>query len=508
MSPSPESSIRESGGTPAQAETPKPTDERRWLLWLFVFAVAVRLATLGAYPLMDNTESRYAEMARKMVETGDWLWPQFKYGVPHWSKPPLSTWLTAATYLGFGVNEFAARFSSLVACLAVVWLTVDLAARRAIPGLGWKAAVVLFTTSLVFISAGAVMTDPALALGTTLSMAGFWQGMTRSGRTARVWGYLFFVGLAIGLLAKGPIDVVLTFIPVGLWTLWKGGIRNVWQRLPWISGFVLTVVLTVPWYLLAELRTPGYLKYYIVGEHWKRYTEAGWKGDMFGTAHARPRGAIWVYAILATLPWCVVWFGMLWKMWRQGMLPRRDADDGWRAYLWLWMLSSPVFFTFAGNVLITYVLPGLPAFALLVAETWNAVGDRQRGGAATKISSLAIPALMTLGVLFVIPRFAPDHSHNALVAQYKALRASDAAQLVYVNEAPQSAEFYASGKVVTVKSMADLDPYLGDNKRDFYALTQEQLGERPDLRRRLTAVNRYGRHVLLVEAAPPTAPAQ
>src|SRR5260221_10434938 len=95
-----------------------------------------------------------------------------------------------------------------------------------------------------------------------------------------------------------------------------------------------------------------------------------------------------------------------------------------------------------------WVLRGSPPFALLVAETWNAVGDRQRGGAATKISSLAIPVLMAFGVLFVIPRVAPDHSHHALVAQYNALRASDAEQLVYVNEAPQSAELYAGGKFV------------------------------------------------------------
>ena len=115
---------------------PNASSEGRWLTGLLVFAVLVRLTTLGAYPLMDTTEARYGEMARKMIETGDWLWPQFKYGVPHWSKPPLSTWLTAATYLALGVNEFTARFSSLIVCLAVMWLTFDLGARRAVPGLG------------------------------------------------------------------------------------------------------------------------------------------------------------------------------------------------------------------------------------------------------------------------------------------------------------------------------------------------------------------------------------
>ena len=489
-----------------QVTAPNASNDGRWLAWLLVFAVSVRLLTLGVYPLMDNTEARYAEMARKMVETGDWLWPQFKYGVPHWSKPPLSTWLTATTYMALGVNEFAARLSSLIACLVVVWLTVDLGTRRAVPRLGLRAAVVLFTTPLFFVSAGAVMTDPAMVLGTTLSMAGFWQAMTREGRTARVWGYLFFVGLAIGLLAKGPVSLVLTFAPVGLWTLWKGGIGDVWQRLPWVSGLILTAVLAVPWYLLAESRTPGYLNYYIIGEHWKRYTEAGWKGDMFGTAHARPRGLIWPLAIVATLPWCIAWIGMLWTMRRQQLLSQTADGDGWRAYLWLWMLASPMFFTFAGNILVTYVLPGLPAFALLVADAWSAVGDERGHGASTKVSSLATPVLLVLGLLLVLPRVAPEYSHKALVAQYKMLRSSDAARLVYVNEAPQSAEFYASGKLVTLKSMADLESYVGDGTRDFYALTQRQFDERTDLTGRLTIVGRFGRYLLLVKAPSQTAP--
>jgi 4-amino-4-deoxy-L-arabinose transferase-like glycosyltransferase len=482
--------------------------ERRWLIWILVFAVAVRIVTLGAYPLMDNTEARYAEIARKMVETGDWVMPQVKYGVPFWSKPPLSIWLTSVTYLGFGVNEFAARLSSLIACLAVVWLTVKLAAQREVPGLGFKAAVVLFTTPLVFISAGAVMTDPALALGTTLSMAGFWQAMTRSGRAGRVWGYLFFVGLAIGLLAKGPVGPALTLVPVGLWTLWKGGIRNVWQRLPWISGFVLAAALSVPWYVVAESRTPGFLDYFIIGENWKRYTEAGWKGDMFGTAHARPRGMIWPLAVAATLPWCVVWLGMLWQMRRQRMSSLVGPADDWRAYLWLWMLTSPVFFTFAGNILFTYVLPGLPAFALLVAEAWSTAGDENGRGVSTKISGLAIPVLIMLGVLFVLPRVAPDHSHKALVAQYASQRDSNAQQLVYLATAPLSAEFYARGQLAIAASAADLGRFLSDGHRNFYVLTQSQLDALPDLRGRLAPVSRSGKYVLLRDSQQPATPAQ
>ena len=77
--------------------------------WVVLVAFMIRLTTLGLYPLGDTTEARYSEIARKMVETGNWITPQFDYGVPFWGKPPLSTWTRAASFELFGVSEFAAR---------------------------------------------------------------------------------------------------------------------------------------------------------------------------------------------------------------------------------------------------------------------------------------------------------------------------------------------------------------------------------------------------------------
>jgi len=471
--------------------------EERWLVGLIVFAFIVRLATLGAYPLMDNTEARYAEVARKMVETGNWLTPQIHYGVAFWSKPPLSMWMTAASYLVFGINEFAARLPSLLACIAAAWMTSTLAVRRGGVGAALRAAVILATTPLFYISAGAVMTDPALFLGTTLSMVGFWQAMTREGGPRRAWGYAFFLGLAIGMLAKGPVGIVLTLLPVGAWTLWKGGIRNVWSRLPWVSGFILVAVLSVPWYLLEEARTPGYLDYFIVGEHWKRYTESGWKGDMFGTAHARPRGIIWLLAFAVTLPWCVAWFGLMWRQ-RRARGPRpTTADDGWSAYLWLWALAPAVFFTFAGNVLWTYVLPGLPAFALLVAEAWPATDATRPRWLSMTAGALVMPVGLLLAVVFVLPRIASDYSQKSLVSEYLAKRESDAQRLVYFEEAPQSAEFYARGKLLTVAAPSDLERYLQDGTRHFFVFKDAKQDALPGIRERLTPIARNGRYALL-----------
>jgi len=270
----------------------------------------------------------------------------------------------------------------------------------------------------------------------------------------------------------------------------------VWNRLPWVSGFILAAAVSIPWYLLEEARTPGYLDYFIVGEHWKRYTESGWKGDMFGTAHARPRGIIWLLALAVTLPWCVAWIGLMWRQ-RRARGPRpTTADDGWSAYLWLWALAPAVFFTFAGNVLWTYVLPALPAFALLMAEAWPAAGASRPRWLSMTAGALVLPVGFLLAVMFVLPRVAPGYSQKSLVTEYLAKRESDAQRLVYFEEAAQSAEFYARGKVM-VAAPTDLERYLQEGMRHFFVFKDARQDTLPGVRERLTPIARYGRYALL-----------
>src|SRR6476469_4145670 len=175
-------------------------DSFRQQLWIVVvLAFVARLLTLNAYPLTDNTEARYAEIARKMCETGHWIVPQIDYGVPFWGKPPLSFWLTALSFKAFGFSEFAARLPSFLLGVATCVLVYLLASRRRDTTRGLLASGVVASTLLMMVCAGGVMTDPAMTFGTTLSMVAFWLALTTGAWT---WGYLFFIGLAIGLLSK------------------------------------------------------------------------------------------------------------------------------------------------------------------------------------------------------------------------------------------------------------------------------------------------------------------
>ena len=482
--------------------TSKSTRSRNpgsWLWLVLLCTGLIRLLTLGAYPLFDATEARYAEIARKMAETANWITPQIDYGVPFWGKPPLSTWATAVSLRVFGINEFAARFSSLLFCLGMVWLTYRLAVRRLNRDYALTAAAVLATTALFFVASGSVMTDPALAFGTTLAMVAFWLAVKGDGSPDRLWGYLFFVGLAIGLLAKGPVAVVLTLLPIALWVVWKKQWTCLWQRLPWLTGSLLAMAIALPWYLAAERATPGFLKYFIVGEHWKRFTESGWKGDLYGTGHSHPHGTIWLYWLLATFPWCFVFIGALLRRGRRAVeLLRSD----WLAYLVLWSAAPMLFFTLAGNILWTYVLPGVPAFALLLAELINTAGDAahpQKNQWLSRFLPLVTPVVFALVLVFLPQRIILKKSQKDIVAGYRAARQTPAGKLIYLGSRPCSADFYSHGTAQLAEDTQMLEPFLNDRQPNFLAIKTNDLARMPEsIAAHFMKIGDYGEYQLLV----------
>lgn len=458
---------------------------RCWL-WTVLIAVGLaRLLSLGAYPLADTTEARYGEIARLMIVTGDWLTPQISEGVPFWGKPPMSTWLAATSLSLFGINEFAARLPSFLLSLAIVALVWTLAAHRRNRETALAAAVGLSTTPLFFISSGAVMTDPALLLGTSLCMAAFWLTMTLPERRGRIWGYAFFVGLAIGLLAKGPVALILTGLPVGLWTLSLRRWHDL-RRLPWVGGLLLTAVLSAPWYWLAEMKTPGFLEYFLIGEHWQRFIEPGWQGDLYGSGHLRPRGTIWLYWLEGALPWSLILPALLLnRRFRARLTAQPPWRDDWQLYLLLWTLTPLLFFSAARNILPTYALTGLPAFALLSAE-WlrsdpqpdSSFSRLLRWGAAGMLLLILVALVMVTG-LGIGPA---ERSQQKLVEAYRRdQQAGDQTdgQLIYLGHRPYSAEFYSGGTALLAGDLQEATTLLAKAGYDYLVIEKTRWADLP-----------------------------
>ena len=466
------------------------------LLYALVAVVAARLLTLGFYPILDKTEARYAEIALRMAASGDWITPFIEPGVPFWAKPPLSIWASAFSFLVFGVNEFASRLPSFIAYALGIVLTYRLGADARNRLFGISAALALASMVLAFYLGGAVMTDPALAIAVTLVMAAFWKAMAGGGRA---WGYLFFIGCGVALLAKGPVGVVLPALSIAAWVAWQKKWKETWRNLPWFAGSALTLVLALPWYIAAERASPGFLEYFIFGEHFARYLVPGWKGDLYGMGRAFPIGTIWLFALLATLPWSLVYLrALVVKSERAAVFPPLGRDP-WLAYLVCWALAPLFFFTFARNILLTYVATSLPAFALLAAHALRSIGqDRDY-----RVPALAaIAPAVTLALVAAI-EIAPDNprlpTQRAIVMAYERLKPSPRYDLVYLFEKPYSADFYSRLRARIARTPEEARRLIEDSATEAYFVASgPALARLPqDLRDRLEVVASGQKSLLL-----------
>lgn len=455
---------------------------------LLTTLLAIRVLTLGLYPLYDPSESRYAEMGRKMLETGNWVTPLIDYGVPFWGKPPLTVWMTASSLWLGGINDFSARLPSVLLSLGIAWIIFHLASVQRGRDNALNAVIILASSVLFFVMSGTVAMDVCMSFGVTLALASFWLAL-REGKS--LWAYLFFIGLGIGLIAKGPIAIVLSGISIGLWTAISGEWIKIWKRLPWIKGTLLMLGISVPWFLIAEHKSPGFLEYFIIGEHWKRFTESGWTGDLYGNGHAHAHGMIWVYWLASAFPWSLLFLKrLITALAKKQSVELLQSNDNWRLYCLLWMTSPLLFFTFSANIIWTYVLPGLPGFALVLADWLN----RPKYRAAF---ALCVPlSFLGLVIAYQFPNVDFFRSQKPLVSAYQ--QASHPGErLIYFIERPYSAQFYLQGKALQLTGITALQDSLANSSHDFYVLKKNLVSSLPEaVKLRLELVKSHGTFAL------------
>jgi len=466
----------------------------RVLLITIVVAMLGRLLMLGFYPLMDTTEARYAEIARKMLELNDWVTPWFDYGVPFWGKPPLSFWLTAMSFKLFGINEFAARLPHWLAGIVIAWLVWGMA--------GWRsrreaifAVALLVGSGLYFIASGAVMTDMIFAVGTTLAMRSFWLGLQGTEKERRCERWMLFVAIGIGLLAKGPLTLVLVMLPIVAWAVVTRNVGLVWREFPWMRGALVSLAIALPWYVLAELHSPGFLNYFLVGEHFHRFVTPGWTGDLYGNAHQFAHGSIWIFALAAFLPWSLLLPAavLYWRRKRDPSSQTNSDSRNWRLYMLFWGIAPAVFFTFAGNILWTYLLPGAPGLALWLA---NHLTGQQNQKAVERLLLFGVVFTLLATLIFILSLPVSGRSERkstkALISDFQSCRSSGEA-LVFIDKVPYSGSFYSRGKAEHVDDIAELAQRI-KHETVFVAILTNSVQNMPtSLMEDLTPISRRGR---------------
>ncbi len=400
--------------------------------WAVVYLLLLRLVLNAIIPLMDQTEARYAEISRIMAQTGSWVTPQVDYGFPFWAKPPLSTWLSALSIKTFGVNEFAVRFPSFLIAVALILLLKPYAKRAgvnlAIP------AFIILTIPEFLLHAGVVSTDMTLLLSLTLMMLSFWETVNGN---RRFYKYLFFAAAGLGFLAKGPIVLILAGFPLVVWTVWFRQIKKAFLSFPWLFGIILFAAIALPWYWMAEKRTPGFLEYFFVGEHFKRFFDASWKGDKYGFPKTQPLGIIWVFLYTMALPWIIYVTLKVIK------LKKEILKNPWLLFLLLWILWTPIFFTISTSLIHTYILPTVVPIALFVSWFWKNEEKKK----IWFVTAMAVPVLAIMGIVLW---FVPGVFENNTNTDKYILKDRKYSKLFYLNEKTYSSQFYSRGVVKTV----------------------------------------------------------
>ncbi|WP_196890779.1 ArnT family glycosyltransferase [Aureivirga marina] len=424
---------------------------------LLVLSILFLRAFLNAViPFMDKTEARYAEIARIMAETNEWIIPQIDYGVPFWAKPPLSTWLSAISISLFGASEFFVRFPSLLVSIIIIYLVGKYAKRENLsfflPGL------ILLTIPEFVLHTGVVSTDVSLSFCIILVMLSFWETLRENSK--KYWKYLFFVGLGFGLLAKGPIVFILTFPPLFLWTILFKKHIIVWKKFPWIIGIFIVGFVSIPWYILAEKESEGFINYFIVGEHFKRFFDASWSGDKYGFPKIQPLGIVWVFLLLFTIPWC---FSLLDKLWKQ---KKQLIKNPWISFLFLWFIWTPIFFTVSKSLIHPYILPVMVPFALLITHWWSTIKFKE----TQLIIGFLIPFLAI--IVFIYSKSTNQFEFYIKSDKYLLENNSKETPLFYLNDKTYSSQFYSQGKIKQI-SFKDVQKKI-KTKESFQAIIEHK----------------------------------
>ena len=426
---------------------------------LVLFLIFFRLILNWKIPLLDKTEARYAEIARLMYETNQWIVMQYDYGIPFWAKPPLSTWLSAISFNVFGINEFAARLPSFIIGLVIIGLLTKIKEIKKVDV--FFIAFVLLTIPEFLLHMGVTSTDSTLMLSTTLVMISFWNSMIYHKKT--IWNYLFFVGIGLGLLAKGPLIIVLTSVPIFIWSVldFKNRFIYLWKKIPWITGILITILVAGPWYYFMEKESPGFFNYFIVGEHFHRFTDSEWHGDKYGFAKSQPIGMIWLFLIGFGFPWVPY---VLYKMWKKKSVLFKDK---WVAFLILWAFWTPLFFTFSSNAIHTYILPSLIPIGLLVANWWSY-------NKKWLIVSMVFPIIIVFA--FIILSFKSSslnyylNTDKYLIESQEVSTTNKDIPIYYWMSKSYSGKFYANKETGYIYYNTTMDSILSLNKKSYFLI--------------------------------------
>jgi 4-amino-4-deoxy-L-arabinose transferase-like glycosyltransferase len=398
------------------------------ILWLVLLCSVAFFWHLGSTGLVDETEPLFAEAARQMTVTGDWVTPYFN-GETRFDKPPLVYWLMAIAYQTIGVNTWSVRLPSALAATMLTVMGFYALRRYGFPSPGgvadgesspspsvvqrdrqrwvsaWIGAAAMALNGHTLVWARTGVSDMLLSGCMGTAMLAFFCGYAERDcpRVRLGWYVAFYVLTALAVLTKGPVGLVLPGLTILFFLAYTGNFWSVlFREMQVWWGLLLFLVITVPWYVLViAANGQDYTDTFFGYHNFERFTEVV-------NNHSAPWYFYFIAILAGFFPWSVylpVAIARL-RFWRrsQWVQQPRSTHLGLFALIWFGVIFG--FFTIAVTKLPSYVLPLMPAAAILVGLLWSDQLFRIRQARPWTIA-LTISHLVTIalcsGIAIVLP---------------------------------------------------------------------------------------------------------
>ncbi|HYL98057.1 MAG TPA: glycosyltransferase family 39 protein, partial [Blastocatellia bacterium] len=375
------------------------------------FAVMIFIGCILSPPsLMDDVDSVQAQIARNMVQSGDWVTARLD-GVAYLEKSPLVYWMMAVSYKVFGFHDWAARIPIAASVVLLCWIVCKFGEWAFGATAGMYAGICLATCVGLFLFTRILIPDCILTLAIAVALYSMLR-LLEDDRPAR-WPMLFWASTAIAVLLKGLIGVIF---PIGAGVLFLVATRRLtkWKTLKSfrpVPGLLLFLAIAAPWFVVATIRNPplfdftthsesgsyhGFFWFYFINEHVLRFLNRRYPRDYNTVPHLY----FWLFHLLWLFPWSVYLPAVF-------RLDYRSGDRAARVRLLsvCWIGFVLVFFSLSTSQEY-YTMPCYPAFALLIGSAL-ASKDRTLGISTRLAAAINMAALIAILAILYMVRHVP-----------------------------------------------------------------------------------------------------
>jgi len=418
-----------------------------WLIIISIYFLGLNL------PLIGPDEPRYSQVAREMIQRSDFITPTLG-GVPWLEKPALLYWIQIFFYSIFGVSEFSARLGSAIfgiGTILTIWLLMQ--ASTGDKKLSELTAFILATSIGLITFSHAASFDIILTFPITAALSSFFLGFLylenfeRKKALALFFCFYFFIGIA--LLAKGLVGIILPFFALFIFQLSlyvlskKFPHRLFLLTLP--MGLLISGLVACTWYLpMYQLHGFKFIDEFIIQHHFARYTSNKY-------LHPQPFWFFWIVLPLMTLPWTPYFLIAIRKLIRN-LRHEINIDREAHAteakliiFAISWILSPLLFFSFSGSKLPGYILPSLPATAILIAIYLN----RNKSNIIEHLKYSALLIVLLIAIVFIsfADLFIRHETLKPLIEKSNQMGYQDA-KILNLHTISHNLEFYGAGRLV------------------------------------------------------------